>query len=96
MAASVLHGFLWVLAPLNLALLWFTYRRHRDPRPLAIGGMGALFITAVMVLHAVHNITDLGNWPHDPLIWTGLALLGVGILLDWRAGRRKIPGTVRV
>ena len=93
LAVGVLHGLLWVVAPLNLLLLWFNYRRHGDARPLVLGALGVIFIIGVMALHAADEITGFETWPHNPLIWTGLALLGLGILLDWRAGH---PGRVQV
>ncbi len=96
LAVGVLHGLLWVIAPLNILFLWFNYRRHHDARPLVLGALGVIFIIVVMSLHAAHNITDFESWPHDPLIWSGLSLLALGILLDWRAARRGVAGTVRV
>ena len=96
LAVGVLHGLLWVIAPLNLLLLWFNYRRHRDARPLVVGCLGVIFIIAVMTLHGADEITGFENWPHDPVIWSGLALLAVGTLLDWRAVRRGVSRTVRM
>lgn len=96
LAVGVLHGLLWVIAPLNLLLLWFNYRRHRDARPLVLGALGVIFIIAVMALHSANNITGFESWPHDPLIWSGLALLASGLLLDWRAARRGVSRTVPV
>lgn len=96
LAVGVLHGLLWVIAPLNLLILWFNYRRHRDARPLLLGSLGVIFIVAVMTLHAADEITGFESWPHNPVIWSGLALLALGILLDWRAARRGVSRTVRM
>ena len=96
LAVGVLHGLLWVIAPLNLLLLWFHYRRHRDARPLVLGTLGVTFIIAVMALHAADEITGFESWPHNPLIWSGLALPASGIVLDWRAARRGLSRTVRM
>lgn len=81
---------------MNLLLLWFNYRRHRDARPLVLGALGVISIIAVMALHAAHEITSFESWPHNPLIWSGLALLALGILLDWSAAHRGVSRTVRV
>ena len=90
LAVGVLHGLLWVIAPFNLLVLWFNYRRHRDARPLVLGALGVIFIISVMALHAAQEITGIESWPYDPLIWSGLALLALGILLDWRAARHGV------
>jgi hypothetical protein len=81
-----------VIAPFNLLLLWFNYRRHHDARPLVLGALGVILIISVMALHAAQEITGIEEWPHNPLIWSGLALLALGILLDWRATRREVSG----
>ena len=83
-AVSVLHGFLWVLAPLNLVLLWLNFRRHRNPSGLVAGGIGTLLILSALVGHF------LGAVPHN-LIYPGLGFFGVGALIDWWTLRRTLP-----
>ena len=77
-----LHMALWFLAPLNLVLMWVHFRRHRDPRGMLASGLGIVFIMIALSAHFLHAI------PHD-LIWVGLALLGAGALVDWRAQGRQ-------
>jgi len=74
---SVAHG-LWVIAPLNLLLLWLNFRRHHHPLGLLVAGPGVVFIVMVVTSHWLDAI------PHD-LIWPGLVLVAVGVLIDWRA-----------
>ena len=73
-----LHLALWLIAPLNLVLLWLNFRRHRNPLGLLVAGPGAVFIVMVLTSHWLDAI------PHD-LIWPGLVLVAVGVLIDWRA-----------
>ena len=72
-----LHMGLLVIAPLNLLLLWFNFRRHHNPLGLLVAGPGAVFIVMVVTSHWLDAI------PHD-FIWPGLALVAVGVLIDWR------------
>ncbi len=73
-----LHMALWVIAPLNLLLLWLNFRRHHHPLGLLVAGPGVVFIVMVVTSHWLDAI------PHD-LIWPGLVLVAVGVLIDWRA-----------
>ena len=73
-----LHMGLWVIAPLNLLLLWFNFRRHHNPLGLMVAGPGAVFIVMVVTSHW------LDAFPHD-LIWPGLVLVAAGVLIDWHA-----------
>ena len=73
-----LHMGLWVIAPLNLLLLWFNFRRHHNPLVLLVAGPGAVFIVMVVTSHW------LDAFPHD-LIWPGLVLVAAGVLIDWHA-----------
>ena len=77
-----LHGALWFVAPLNMVFLWTHYRRHRDPTAMLVAGPGVLLILMALVAHFLQAI------PHN-LIWSGLALLGAGALIDWRAQKRR-------
>ena len=73
-----MHLALWVIAPLNLVLLWLIFRRHGNPLGLLAAVPGAVFIVMVVMSHWLDAI------PHD-LTWPGLALVAVGVLIDWRA-----------
>ena len=88
-AVAVLHGFLWVLAPLNLVLLWLNFRRHRNPSGLVAGGIGTLLILSALVGHF------LGAIPHE-LIYPGLGFFAVGALIDWWTLRRALARMVLV
>lgn len=77
----VLHRGLWLLAPLNLLLLWRRFRRHRRPAGLLLAGAG----TVLIWLHLLgHNFgrTIL------PLIWLGTAFLVAGATANYLAERR--------
>ena len=87
-AASVLHGFLWVLAPLNLVLLWLNFRRHRNPSGLVAGCIGTLLILSALVGHFI------GAVPHD-LLYPGLGFFAVGALIDWWTLRRTLARLAR-
>jgi len=87
-AATVLHMFLWVLAPLNLVLLWLNFRRHRNPSGLVADGIGTLLILSALGGHL------LGAIPHQ-LIYPGLGFFAVGALIDWWALRRPLPRQAR-
>ena len=86
-AVGVLHTFLWVLAPLNLVLLWMNFRRHRNPSGLVAGGIGTLFILSALGGHF------LGAIPHE-LIYPGLGFFAVGALIDWWTLRRALARLV--
>ena len=79
--AIALHMALWVIAPLNLVLLWLNFRGHRKPLGLLVAGSGVVFILMAVTSHW------LGAVPHD-LIWPGLALVAVGVLIDLGAQRQ--------
>ena len=93
--ALVLHQLLWFFAPLNAVMLRLSYRVHRDPVPLVVGGLGS-------VLLVVHMASPYFLPAHPPditltnplrlislgLTWFGSPLLILGALLDWRARRR--------
>jgi hypothetical protein len=66
-----------VLLPLVVLSLWYSYRGHRRPLPLALG----LAAAAIAYLHILAGTPE----------WTMFATAGLGILaavLDWRAGTR--------
>ena len=86
-AVGVLHSFLWVLAPLNLVLLWLNFRRHRNPSGLVAGGIGTLLILSALGGHF------LGAIPHE-LIYPGLVFFAVGALIDWWTLRRALARLV--
>lgn len=90
-AVGVIHGLLWMLAPLNLIPLWINFRRHRNPSGLLVAGVGALLMFGALSGHSLPIL-------HDFLIWIGLALLAAAILIDWRARRRAVskPGQVLI
>src|SRR5919197_6748290 len=93
--ALVLHQLLWFFAPLNAVMLRLSYAVHRDPVPLAIGGLGSLLLLLHMAspyfLPAHPPDITLAN-PFRlislTLTWFGSPLLIVGAALDWRARRR--------
>ena len=87
-AVGALHMFLWVLAPLNLVLLWLNFRRHRNPSGLVAGGIGTLLILAALGGHF------LGVIPHV-LIYPGLGFFALGALIDWWTLRRTLPRQAR-
>ena len=87
-SVAVLHGFLWVLAPLNLVLLGLNFRRHRNPWGLVAAGIGTLLILSALGGHF------LGAIPHE-LIYPGLGFFAVGVLIDWWTLRRALPRQAR-
>lgn len=87
-AAQALHSVVPVLGLLNLALLWSSYRRHRNPTPAALGALGVLSI----LLHFVgHSVFSFPLEVELALIWIGSALLAVAVIIDWRNQRRPSP-----
>jgi adenylate cyclase len=81
-AAGSLHILLPVLAPLNLWLLWDSFRQHRKAGGLVLAVLSMPFIVAHMLGHYVFRGNEdllLG------LIWAGAVFLIAGILVDWRA-----------
>ena len=82
--ALVLHGLLAVVvAPLNLILLARSFSRHHDPKGLLVAGSGALLI----YVHFLVEQLQVGAYVQS-FIYTGVALLIAGALLDWRARQR--------
>lgn len=78
---AALHALLAVVAPLNVVVMWLGFRRHGEPWPLVLAGLGLLTL-------GVHAATHVGPVP-DPLsAWVGVSFLIGGGVLDWRALRR--------
>ncbi len=91
--AIVLHELLVILAPLNLVLLWRTFRQHRQPQGLVVASVGVLFILMHLTSHVVprgYPILWVLRALSMPLIWVGTTLLVAGALLDWRVQRRPV------
>jgi adenylate cyclase len=91
--ALVLHQLLWIFAPLNAVLLRLSFGVHRDPLPLAVGGLGSLLLFLHMLSPYVlpaHSsaLTDPLRLVSLTLTWLGSPLLLLGAALDWRARRR--------
>ena len=83
-AGLVLHAMLAVVvAPLNLVLLARSFSRHHDPKALLVAGSGALLIYLHFLAGGLYAEAHV-----QPFIYTGVALLMAGALLDWRARRR--------
>ena len=91
--ALVLHQLLWIFAPLNAVLLRLSFRVHRDPLPLVVGGLGSLLLFLHMLSPYIlpeHSsaLTDPLRLLSLTLTWLGSPLLLLGAALDWRARRR--------
>lgn len=101
-AGVVLHNLLVLLAPLNLVFLAVTYRLHRRSSGLVIASIGVMFIMLHLAFHVVPE-SSLFMHVLDPyqfqvgmtVIWIGMALLAMGVILDWRAQRRPRPIVIR-
>lgn len=72
-----------VLAPVSLAFLIGTYRRHRWPAGLIVAGIGF----ALMLVHYVSHFAG-GTTGDEKWMYGGTALLFAGAVLDWSAQRR--------
>ena len=80
----VLHLMLAVIvAPLNLILLARNFSRHHDPKGLLVAGTGALLIYVHFLVGGLYEEAHVQSF-----IFTGVALLIAGAVLDWRAQRR--------
>lgn len=77
---AVLHGMLALVAPLNVAIIWFGFRRHGKPLALLLAGLGLFFLV-------VHGATHFGPTPDTLSAWVGVGLLIGATALDWRAPR---------
>ncbi|HBY93071.1 MAG: sigma-70 family RNA polymerase sigma factor [Ardenticatenaceae bacterium] len=87
-----LHKLLWVLVSLNVALLWQSFQRHRNPAGVAATALGALLILSHLGSHVFLEHADHGALAFIvslAAIWAGSALLAAGVFLDWRA--RRLP-----
>ena len=74
------HLMLPLLAPVNLVVLWLSFRRHRKPTGLAVASLGVLLI-----------VTHFVSLTHFSLFfYIGVVLLVLGALFDWRVHRRPV------
>ncbi len=81
--AWALHVGLFVIAPLNVLLLWLNFRRHREPSAMALGSLGAALIVVAVLGHFRPTI------PHD-FMWLELAFLALALYVDWQVERRPL------
>ncbi len=89
---TVLHEGLWILAPLNVALLWRSFRRHGHSTPLVLAALGAGLVLAHLASHILGvriDPTQLSFWSSAAAIWAGAALLGAAVFVDRRAARPR-------
>jgi len=75
---TVLHGLLAVVAPVNVLIIGFGFRRHRKPLAILLAGLGLLLLV-------VHGATHFAPTPETLSAWLGVGLLIGAAALDWRA-----------
>ncbi len=95
---TVLHEGLWILAPLNVVLLWRSFRRHGHSTPLVLAALGAVLVLAHLASHILGvriDPTQLSFWSSAVAIWAGAALLGAAVFVDRRAARPRRSLTMR-